>query len=172
MLAALCDRLALGPETALLGTSDGGTIALVFATHYPGRVSALVVEGAHGEFEPSMAAELERRYRRFREKHPEPLASAALKGARLWFEGFRDPRWRGWSILPGLAAVACPVLVIQGERDPFVGPDHAHRLGAALPRARVEILPEGRHLCHRSHPERFYPLVSHFLAEAAGGIRP
>jgi pimeloyl-ACP methyl ester carboxylesterase len=170
MLAALRTRLGLGPGLAVIGTSDGGTIALMHAARHPGSLAALVVEGAHGDFEPSMALELDRRYRRFLEKHPGAAADSRPGDCRLpWFEGFRDPRWRGWTILPELAAITCPVLVVQGDQDAFVRASHAQRLAQAMPGAQAVILPQSRHLCHRSNPAAFYPLVAGFLEEHIPG---
>ncbi len=166
VLAGLRQHLGLGPDLRVLGTSDGGTIAVMHASRRPGTVAALVVEGAHGYFEESMARELLRRRARHDEKHPPGTGNAARQGIRLWFEGFRDPRWRQWSILEEAAAITCPTLVVQGEEDGFVGADHAHRLAAAIPGAACVILPGARHLCHRSSPGEFYPLVAAFLASA------
>lgn len=164
VLAELRRHLGLGPGLRMLGTSDGGTIAALHASRHPGSVAALVLEGAHGYFEESMARELVRRRARHDVKHPPGTGDAARQGIRLWFEGFRDPRWRTWSILGEVGAITCPTLVVQGGEDSFVGSDHAHRLAAAIPGARCTILPGARHLCHRSSPGEFYPLVTAFFS--------
>lgn len=48
ILSELCDRLDLGPETAVAGNSMGGFIATEAAIEHPGRFSALVLVGAAG----------------------------------------------------------------------------------------------------------------------------
>jgi len=54
-LTVLLDLLEI-QRAALVGHSDGGTIALVFAARYPGRVSCLATIAAHIYVEPKMEA--------------------------------------------------------------------------------------------------------------------
>ncbi len=147
----------------LLATSDGGTIAMLFAAAFPERVGRLVLEGTHAFFEASMADELLRRQKKFREKHGSPPPGTFLATMEAWFRDFRDPRWLQWDIRSEIEAIRCPTLVIQGAEDPFVDDSHSQEIARRIPGARCEILPEARHLCHRTTPERFYGLVENFL---------
>ncbi len=49
-----------------------------------------------------------------------------------------------------LAEVSMPVLVWQGEQDGLLPVDHAHRLAAALPDARLELIPGRGHFLPRT----------------------
>src|SRR5512143_1178818 len=52
-LLCLMDQLDI-PQAALMGHSDGGTIALYFATQQPKRVRCLITIAAHIYLEPKM----------------------------------------------------------------------------------------------------------------------
>ena len=59
-----------------------------------------------------------------------------------------------------------PILLLYGEQDaPFV--PHAERLAAALPHARLEIVPDAGHSPQFEAPQAYVRSVSEFLAEVA-----
>jgi 2-succinyl-6-hydroxy-2,4-cyclohexadiene-1-carboxylate synthase len=61
-----------------------------------------------------------------------------------------------WTRLPELRM---PVLLIVGERDPkYV--DIARRMAAAIPQARLEVVPGAGHACHLERPETVAHLLS------------
>lgn len=64
-----------------------------------------------------------------------------------------------------LGAITQPALVIWGDADTIIDPAQAERLAAALPDARLHILPGLWHTPHLEAPEEVYALVSAFLDE-------
>jgi pimeloyl-ACP methyl ester carboxylesterase len=50
-----------------------------------------------------------------------------------------------------LATIAAPTVVIQGEDDTLVKPEHARRIAAALPHARL-VMVDGGHMAPYVHP--------------------
>jgi pimeloyl-ACP methyl ester carboxylesterase len=51
--------------------------------------------------------------------------------------------------------LAAPIVVITGDRDTVVSPGHhAMRLAAAVPGARVEVLPGFGHMLHHAAVDR------------------
>lgn len=64
-----------------------------------------------------------------------------------------------------LPDVAAPTLVLAGGRDVMTPPGLARRMAAAIPDARLEVLPEGSHTLPIDDPDRFGELVLGFLAE-------
>ncbi|MFA7331531.1 MAG: alpha/beta hydrolase [Candidatus Delongbacteria bacterium] len=160
-----------GPLT-LAGTSDGGTLALLAAARWPERVAGVAVEGAHYRTEPaSMIPTLLDMQRRFQEKHGPPHAAEPPQHAtlRAWFSGWLEICAQGWSIAAELAAVRCPVTVLQGELDGVVEDRHAFELAALLGGpTRVRILPGGAHLSQRSHPEAWADWLLEFLGDPPG----
>ena len=64
---------------------------------------------------------------------------------------------------PLLGGIAAPTLVITGSDDPGSTPDMSHRLAAAIPDARVEIVDGARHLLPLERPDELTTaLIKHF----------
>ena len=61
-----------------------------------------------------------------------------------------------------LRRVTVPTLLIWGDRDPVGATDAAQRTAAAIPGARLEVLPAG-HVPYLGHPERVSELLSGFV---------
>jgi len=127
------------PRAGIIGSSMGGTTALVYAGTAEG-VAALVTLAA--PFNPREL--LERDF---------PPAAVALWRARgfIEFNGHRlttDFLEEALTIdvAGAVARIACPVLVIHGDADPTVPVDQARDLHAALPgEKRLCILPGADH---------------------------
>jgi pimeloyl-ACP methyl ester carboxylesterase len=171
-LEQVLERVAPGPMW-ISGTSDGGSLALMAAAGWPGRVIALAVDGAHYRYEPSMIPAMLDMQRRFGEKHgpPDPGEPEERRTLRLWFAGALAPAAADWTLLPELAAVQCPVSILQGELDGIVDEEHAHGLAAALGGpSRVHILPGGAHLCLRSHPDEWNEWLEESLLHPPTGL--
>jgi 3-oxoadipate enol-lactonase len=62
-----------------------------------------------------------------------------------------------------LANIAAPTLVIAGAQDPATPPEHAERLVAAIPNARLEVLDPGAHLVNVERPEAVTELIVEHL---------
>jgi pimeloyl-ACP methyl ester carboxylesterase/2-polyprenyl-6-methoxyphenol hydroxylase-like FAD-dependent oxidoreductase len=67
-----------------------------------------------------------------------------------------------------LRRIEAPVLVIWGERDPYLGRELASPDGAWVPNARVERLPQAGHWAQLEEPERVNALLLEFLARPPG----
>ncbi len=72
---------------------------------------------------------------------------------------FRRPR-------EALSAVRvdCPVLLIWGQEDSYVGPELAQPDPRYVPDARVEVIPAARHFVQADAPDRVNELLIDFLA--------
>lgn len=107
----------------LLGHSDGGTVALIYAALYPERPRAVIAIAAHVMLDPKTEAALAGVAERW-ESDPEFRAKLARHhgtNTQTMFHGWVDV-WtraseRGWSIVDSLSRIACPVLAIHGELD-------------------------------------------------------
>jgi pimeloyl-ACP methyl ester carboxylesterase len=62
-----------------------------------------------------------------------------------------------------LGEVTCPTLVIHGEADAPVPLEHAESIVAAMPNARLEVIPGGGHRPDIRTPELVDPLLLDFL---------
>lgn len=75
----------------------------------------------------------------------------------------REPRHRRLSMLD------VPALVIVGEHDPITPIAEAREVAAAIPGARLEVVPDAGHLVNVEQPAAFNALLRGFLAEAIKG---
>lgn len=73
-------------------------------------------------------------------------------------------------IEPRLAELEIPALVLWGEEDVFLPAELAERLGEALPRAAVALLPGCGHFLLEDAPETVAPLVFQWLRSQYLGI--
>jgi pimeloyl-ACP methyl ester carboxylesterase len=67
-----------------------------------------------------------------------------------------------------LAAIWAPALVIAGERDRFTPSAAARAMAAALPAARLELLPDATHFGLIEYPNQIVSAVERFLSERLG----
>ena len=72
------------------------------------------------------------------------------------------------SAAPYLSGIAVPTLVTGGTRDTLTPPRTARRLAAAIPGARLALIPEGTHYAMLEHPDFVNDTVAAFLDEAVG----
>jgi len=108
----------------LIGHSDGGTIALLYAARYPERIRAVITEAAHVFVEEATLSGIHNAAQAFEAgdlRHR--LARYHGENTDAMFRGFTEdwlsPRYRGWNIEACLPAIRCPVLVLQGEDDEY-----------------------------------------------------
>jgi pimeloyl-ACP methyl ester carboxylesterase len=53
---------------------------------------------------------------------------------------------------PGLAAIACPTLVLVGDSDELTPPDRSAEIAAAIAGARLVVIPHCGHMCALETP--------------------
>ena len=144
----------------LLGFSDGGNIALVFAIRHPERVRRLILNGANLEpagVKPHVQIPIVLGWhmaRLFAKR-----SAAARRNAEMLGLMVRDP------MIPveELEKVSAPALVIAGTRD-MIRESHTRRIAQTLPDARLVLLP-GDHFIACKSPEAFNRAVEAFLVE-------
>ena len=71
-------------------------------------------------------------------------------------------------LLPDLPRVTAPTLVIAGTEDVPTPPEHAQRIAALIPGARVEVVDGASHLANLSHVDTVTSLLVSFLATEEG----
>jgi pimeloyl-ACP methyl ester carboxylesterase len=162
---------ALGVEqAAFYGFSDGAQIALEIAIRAPEVPAALVLSavlheltdhyrdemrrffgderfdaGAFASAQPELAAECDARHRDW--------GALAPQVWELWNEGPRLSRER-------LARVVAPVLLLTGDRDPFIALESTVALLRMLPEAELAVIPGAAH----EYDDRFTAAAQSFLA--------
>ena len=156
-LKGLLDELGI-TKAHILGFSDGGNIALVFALRYPERVDHLILNGANLNGR-GVKAKIQipiilgyHLAKRLARKDPEARKKAELLGLMV-----HDP-----NVAPReLRRIKAPVLVIAGTDD-MIKEKHTRKIGAHLPKAHTVFIP-GDHFIARKNPEDFNYQVERFL---------
>ena len=67
-----------------------------------------------------------------------------------------------------LSTIRVPVTVVAGEVDAIIPPERAREMAAAIPGARLEMLPATGHMVTMERPDRTSEILGS-LAEAAAG---
>jgi pimeloyl-ACP methyl ester carboxylesterase len=157
----------------LVGHSDGASIALLHArAGFP--VAALVLIAPHVFVEDVTVASIE--------AARDAFASGGLR-ARLgryhddvdatfggWSDVWLSEEFRSWNIEGGLAAITCPVLVVQGDADPYgtLAQLDAIEAGVGGPVTRLVVEGAG-HAPHLEATEQVVTAVVHLVASVRSG---
>jgi pimeloyl-ACP methyl ester carboxylesterase len=171
VLPELLDKLNI-TRPILLGHSDGGSIAIIFAGKYPERPRALVLEAPHVFVEDlSVASIAEAKVAYLTTDLPRKLGryhqhvDATFWG---WNDIWLDPQFRAWNIEEYLPAIRCPVLCIQGEDDEYGTIAQVKAIQARVPATEVVMLPNCKHSPHRDQPDATLEKMVEFVAGVAG----
>ncbi len=172
VLPELLERLEIR-RPILLGHSDGGSIALVFAGTQPENVQGLMLEAPHVFVEDLTVASIEQAKVSYRTtdfprrlgRYHEHVDETFWRWNDIWL----DPDFRAWNIEQYLAGVRCPILCIQGEQDEYGTRAQLDAIMAQVPGTEIVMLPECRHSPHRDQPEATLALMSGFVAAVVKG---
>lgn len=142
----------------LLGFSDGGNIAMVFAIRHPERVNRLILNGANlnaGGVKRTVQIPIELGYRVARSFSKK--SGGAKRNAEMLGLMVNDP-----NISPReLSKITAKTLVIAGTRD-MIKEEHTRLIAESIPEAELVFLP-GDHFIAGKRPEEFNRNVLKFL---------
>lgn len=144
----------------ILGFSDGGNIALLFALAYPQKTASLIVNGAN----------LNPRGIKLMIQVPIVLGYTFMSLAALFTKKYLLAKETlGLMVtqphipIADLAHILCPVLVIAGTND-MIRTSHTKLIASSLPHATLCVLP-GNHFIAANCSTAFNEAVSQFLSE-------
>ena len=144
----------------LLGFSDGGNIAMIFAMRYPERVDRLILNGANLDtrgVKRAVQIPVEIGYRMaklFSGRSEAARANAEMLGLMI-----NDPNVRPEE----LEAIRAKTLVIAGTKD-LIKPSQTRQIAEHIPDSRL-VFVEGNHFIAGKNPEEFNRAVLDFLTE-------
>jgi pimeloyl-ACP methyl ester carboxylesterase len=188
-MAAVLDAVGIR-SAAIYGRSRGGMLAQAFALAHPERTTALILSGTSHrgpgsvgstdavnramEIRPDMTREDIFRTQNeamaspgWRDRDPEGfdyLMSVDLEAPPRRFAVVRQQESvRDWSSAGQLHEVRCPTLVLCGVDDGMVPPENSRQIAAAIPHARLKLIPQCGHLPMLEKPSEVAQIVVEFL---------
>ena len=151
----------------LLGHSDGGSIALLYAAQYPNSVAGAIVLAPHIMVEDVALVSIESARQaylntdlpqRLARHHDEP-DSAFWGWNRIWL----NPEFQRWSIEDEIATVNCPLLAVQGVDDEYGTLAQIHGIAQRVPQTQLLEMPDCRHSPHFDQGPQLIDAVTTFF---------
>ena len=176
-ISSLLVDLDTGP-VVLAGHSMGGYVALAFARRHPDLLRGLVLIATRsGPDSPEVAAGRGAAAEKVNSSNiegmvdgmvPKMLAPVNRNSESLAaIRGFMMSSSRDGVIgallgmanrpdsTPGLSGISVPTLVVTGADDEVIPPEESEALAAAIPGARLRVLPDAGHMVAWEQPEAF-----------------
>ena len=167
---------ALGIDTRrqppwLLGHSDGGSIALLHAAAFPGRVAGAIVMAPHIQVQALTVASIEQARRAYlQDDGPGSLrsrlarhhddADSAFWG---WNSAWLSAEFRGWNITQEIGTITCPLLAIQGQGDEYGTLEQINGIARRVPGTKLRVLDACGHSPHRDQPQAVITEIVRFI---------
>jgi pimeloyl-ACP methyl ester carboxylesterase len=172
VLPELLVRLEV-PDPVLVGHSDGGSIALMYAATRDG-VAGLVVMSPHVFVEDVSVKSIAEAKTAFETTDlPQKLGRYHADAAKTfwgWNDIWLHPDFRSWNIEEFLPRVRCPMLAIQGFDDEYGTMAQLDAISRQTG-GPIELLrlADCRHSPHRDQPEVVIEAMSRFIDRLDGG---
>ncbi|NRB48932.1 MAG: alpha/beta hydrolase [Saprospiraceae bacterium] len=116
-------------QPILIGHSDGGTIALIYAAKYPDEVSGIITEAAHIYVEDSGSGGMKQAIHQFehtifKEKLAKYHGEKTEDLFYAWADTWTSAAFSTWNIADQLSGISCPALILQGSQDEYATQQH------------------------------------------------
>jgi pimeloyl-ACP methyl ester carboxylesterase len=152
-------------DEVLIGHSDGGSIALIYAGRHAPRavvtmaahvfVEEVGLDGIRQTVEAYETGDLKRRLERYHGDRTESMF-------RGWADVWLSPGFRGFRV--ELSGVRCPVLALQGADDEYGTPEQLERIASGVgARVETELIPGCGHAPHRQARDWTLERVKRFV---------
>lgn len=157
-------------KPVLVGHSDGGSIALIFAGACPQKVAGVITEAAHVFVEDITVEGIKRVVDTYETTElKERLARFHGHNTGLMFRGWSDiwlsPDFRDWNIEKYLPGITCPLLIIQGKDDEYGTPAQVEAIaGKAAGTSRRVLIDGCGHIPHLQARERVLSEMVNFIS--------
>jgi pimeloyl-ACP methyl ester carboxylesterase len=151
----------------LIGHSDGGSIALLYAAAFPHAVAACISIAAHVFVEDETIRGIREVVARWDSGDLKPRLAryhgdntdAMFRG---WAETWLRADFRDWNIEACLSRILCPTLIVQGEKDEHATLAQVDAIaGSVSGLAETYVVPG---VGHSPHLEAREPMLTHMAA--------
>ncbi|MBN2893454.1 MAG: alpha/beta hydrolase [Bacteroidales bacterium] len=171
-LHTLLNNLKINNQLIIFGHSDGGTIALLYASFYPEKVMALITEAHHvfvekvSQLGVKMAVEYYKNsdmHERMEKYHGENTESMFFAWANTWLaEGAEK-----YDILDEISKIDIPILTFQGENDQYGTYKQIQAVIDNCKNSKVEVhwLKECGHAPHKDQEDYVIEKIVNFVSD-------
>jgi len=175
MLPALLAALHI-ERPVLIGHSDGGSIALIFAAAFPDLPLGVAVMAPHEFVEEETLAGIRAARAAWQTTDlPQKLAryhhAQAGRVFSDWNDTWLSPAFRDWNIAACLPKIRCPVLAIQGEDDEYATMRQIDVIAEQVPGAQLLKLARCGHSPQRDQESTVLDALAAFISRLSGSCR-
>ncbi|MDR5740636.1 MULTISPECIES: alpha/beta hydrolase [unclassified Caballeronia] len=151
----------------LVGHSDGGSIALLYASAFPEALAGAAVLAPHTFVEPTTVDAITQTRNAYEHtglraklmQYHEDVDSAFYG----WNDAWLNPAFRHWNIADELGSIMRPLLAIQGREDEYATMEQIDRIKVQVPHAQLVKLPHCGHTPHRDAASAVNDAIADFF---------
>jgi pimeloyl-ACP methyl ester carboxylesterase len=152
-------------ELHLLGHSDGGSIALLYAARF--KPASILVMAPHVLVEDLSIASIELAKLSFESsdlparlgRYHQSAESAFWGWNRVW----QSPAFRNWNISQTIESIHCPLMAVQGFDDEYGTMLQLDTIAKCCPQTQLVKLSNCKHSPHRDQPEAVLQNLERFF---------
>jgi pimeloyl-ACP methyl ester carboxylesterase len=157
-------------KVILIGHSDGGSIALLFAARYPEKVKAVITVAAHVFVEEISLTGIESTVQVFENNEKLKKGLSKYHGNKTtnlfyaWADTWLSEAFRNWNLEEYLPEVKAPLLVIQGTEDEYGTEAQVNKItrGVSGPAEKL-MIPECGHAPHHQQSDIVENAILEFI---------
>lgn len=152
----------------LIGHSDGGSIAIVYAGSFPENIAGIITEAAHLFIEEISSQGIrdalklfeEGRLRRILQKYHHEKTEKMFYG---WAHTWLKPEACNWNIESCVKKINAPFLAIQGADDQYGSVEQLNSVRKNAANTQTVLIPECGHSPHLQRKQEVLQIMSDFI---------
>jgi pimeloyl-ACP methyl ester carboxylesterase len=172
ILPALLDALAIGKQERqrmwVIGHSDGGSIALLYAALYPDALAGMVAIAPHVFVEDISVDSIAQTKQLYESTDLRSKLARYHTDVDSAFYGWNDiwlnPAFRTWHIAGQLTSIQKPLLAVQGHDDNYGTMAQIDTIAGHVPHAQLVKLDACGHSPHRDAPDALNDAIAAFVS--------
>jgi pimeloyl-ACP methyl ester carboxylesterase len=172
ILPALLDALSISTQERrrmwLIGHSDGGSIALLYAALHPDALAGAVAIAPHVFVENISVESIAQTKQLYETTDLRSKLSRYHADVDSAFYGWNDiwlnPAFREWRIVDELGAIRQPLLAVQGHDDNYGTMAQIDTIGERVPHTQLVKLDACGHSPHRDAPVALNEAIAGFIS--------
>ena len=155
--------IPLEKKIVLIGHSDGGTIALLYASKYPKQIAGIATMAAHVLVEketlagihPAIDAYEKGKLDGLIKFHGDKTNDLFYAWANTWLK----PDFESWNIVEEIKGIRCQTIAIQGEEDQYGTKKQVDEIVNSLTNAQGVMLENCKHHPHLEKTQEVIDLI-------------